>query len=229
MSLEDRTRGRHRKQLPEKAWGRVSEAPWQFGQNSLTWALSVLTGAEAWTLASNLILRSTENSLLTLPLGPSEASNTDMLDKLRQAVSEGEVEGGQGDCCCVGPDSTSDLPSSLREGDGAVRAGAADAGGTAVPAPGSAAPPGAPWGGPMPSGIRRGATPSQHLWTPAASLCGHGGIFLLSAAPNWFCLEWDFAPTSSGGSSPHGTLALGSPSISELPLASNNSFLDLHL
>lgn len=63
------------------------------GQNSLTWALSVLTGAEAWTLASNLILRSTENSLLTLPLGPSEASNTDTLDKLRQAVSEGQRGG----------------------------------------------------------------------------------------------------------------------------------------
>lgn len=34
------------------------------------------------------MLWSTENSLLTVPLGPGEASNTDVLDKLRQAVME---------------------------------------------------------------------------------------------------------------------------------------------
>lgn len=81
----------------------------------------------------------------------------------------------------------------------------------------------------MPSGLRRGAMPSQRLRASAASVCGHWGILLLPAAPSWLCLEWDLAPPSSGASSPHGTLALGSPSISELPLASSHSFLDLHL
>lgn len=81
----------------------------------------------------------------------------------------------------------------------------------------------------MPPGIGRGTVPSRHLWTPAASVCGHWGIFLLSAAPSRFCLEWDLAPPSSRAPSPCGTLALGSSSISELPLASSNSFLDLHL
>lgn len=81
----------------------------------------------------------------------------------------------------------------------------------------------------MPPGIRRGATPGRHLWTPAASVCGHWGIFLLSAARSRFCPEWDLAPPTSGAPSPCGTLALGSPGISELPLASSNSILDLHL
>ncbi|XP_036312215.1 potassium voltage-gated channel subfamily H member 3 isoform X4 [Pipistrellus kuhlii] len=60
----------------------------RMGQSAPECSSSSSPGPEAWTLASNLILRSTENSLLTLPLGPSEASNTDMLDKLRQAVTE---------------------------------------------------------------------------------------------------------------------------------------------
>lgn len=81
----------------------------------------------------------------------------------------------------------------------------------------------------MSPGIRRGAVPGRHLRAPAASVCGHWRIFLLSAAPSWFCLEWDLATPSSRAPSPRGTLALGSPSISELPLASGNSFLDLHL
>ena len=57
--------------------------------------------AEAWTprclrspaLAGNPTLLSTENSLRTVPLGPSEVRNTDMLDKLRQAVGEGQGGG----------------------------------------------------------------------------------------------------------------------------------------
>ncbi|XP_059538763.1 potassium voltage-gated channel subfamily H member 3 isoform X6 [Myotis daubentonii] len=60
----------------------------RMGQSVPECSSSSSPGPEAWTLASNLILRSTENSLLTLPLGPSEASNTDTLDKLRQAVME---------------------------------------------------------------------------------------------------------------------------------------------
>ena len=47
-------------------------------------------------LPSNLIPWSTENSLLTVPLGPGEASNTDVLDKLRQAVGEGHCGGRAG-------------------------------------------------------------------------------------------------------------------------------------
>lgn len=72
---------------------------------------SVLTGAEACTLcfllslalASNPILLSIDNGLLTVPLGPSEARNTDTLDKLRQAVSEGKMEAGRGEgpCCYI--------------------------------------------------------------------------------------------------------------------------------
>ncbi|XP_023612100.1 potassium voltage-gated channel subfamily H member 3 isoform X6 [Myotis lucifugus] len=60
----------------------------RMGQSVPECSSSSSPGPEAWTLASNLLLRSTENSLLTLPLGPSEASNTDTLDKLRQAVME---------------------------------------------------------------------------------------------------------------------------------------------
>lgn len=71
--------------------------------------------------------------------------------------------------------------------------------------------------------------PSQYLWTPAASVCGHWGLPLLPATPSWHCLEWDLAPPSSRAPSPSGTLALGPPSISELPMASSHSFLDLHL
>lgn len=81
----------------------------------------------------------------------------------------------------------------------------------------------------MPSGVKRGAMPSQQLWAPAASVCRHWGVLLLPAAPSWLCIEWDLAPPSSGAPSHRGTLALGSPSISEFPLASSHSFLDLHL
>lgn len=107
--------------LRRQARGSVSVAPWKCGQNSATWARLeaalparpvwwVLTGAETRTphcllliaLASNLILWSTENSLLTVPLGPSEESNKDTLDKLRQAVSERQSGGraGRGALLC---------------------------------------------------------------------------------------------------------------------------------
>lgn len=65
--------------------------------------------------ADNPILLSTENGLLTVPLGPSEARNMDTLDKLQQAVGEGKVEAGRGGgehCCCCGPDSMLTLPPS---------------------------------------------------------------------------------------------------------------------
>ena len=81
----------------------------------------------------------------------------------------------------------------------------------------------------MPSGVSRGALPRQRLWAPAASVCGHWDVLLLPAAPSWLCLEWDPAPPSSRAPSPRGTLALGPPGVSELPLASSHSFLDLHL
>lgn len=92
----------------------MPEAPWRFAQNSATQVrlqvavpggsrpgqASVVCAkrAEAWTprclhspaLPGNPTLLSTENSLLTVPLGPSEVRNTDMLDKLRQAVGEGQ-------------------------------------------------------------------------------------------------------------------------------------------
>lgn len=90
----------------------------------------MLPGAEAWppsrllspVLPSNLMLWSTENSLLTVPLGPGEASNTDVLDKLRQAVGEGHGGGGggRGSYCCVGFSLHSDLTLLPPEGDGAV-------------------------------------------------------------------------------------------------------------
>lgn len=81
----------------------------------------------------------------------------------------------------------------------------------------------------MPPGVGRGAMPSQHLWAPATSVCRHWDDLLLPAASSWLCLEWDLAPPSSRTPSSCGTLALGSPSLSELPLASSHSFLDLHL
>lgn len=72
--------------------------------------------------------------------------------------------------------------------------------------------------------------PSHCLWAPTTPACGHWGIILLPAAPSRFSLEWDLAsPPSRASPSPHGTLALGPPSISELPLASSHSFMDLHL
>lgn len=81
----------------------------------------------------------------------------------------------------------------------------------------------------MPSGIGRGAVPCQHPWATAASVRGHWGVLLLPAALSWLCLEWDLAPPSSGTPSLCSTLALGAPSLSELPLASSHSFLDLYL
>lgn len=71
--------------------------------------------------------------------------------------------------------------------------------------------------------------PVQCLWALAASVCGHWDILLLPAAPSWLCLEWDLASPSPRAPAPCGCLALGPPGISELPLASGHSFLDLHL
>lgn len=72
--------------------------------------------------------------------------------------------------------------------------------------------------------------PGHCLWAPPAPACGHRGTLLLPAAPRRFCLEWDLAaPSPRAPSSPHGTLAMGPPCISELPLASRHSFMDLHL
>lgn len=71
---------------------------------------------------------------------------------------------------------------------------------------------------------------SHCLWALTTPSCGHWGIILLPGGPSRFGLEWDLAsPPSRAPSSPHGTLALGPPSISELPLASSHSFMDLHL
>lgn len=59
---------------------------------SQAWILSVCLLA---ALVENPIL-STESGLLTVPLGPSEARNTDTLDKLRQAVGgRGGSRGGR--------------------------------------------------------------------------------------------------------------------------------------
>lgn len=72
--------------------------------------------------------------------------------------------------------------------------------------------------------------PSHCLWAPATPASGHWGIVLLPAAPSGFGLERDLAsPPSRTPPSSYGTLALGPPSFSELPLASSHSFMDLHL
>lgn len=92
-----------------------------------TW--SVLSREQAWTLhyllllalASKPILLSTENGLLTAPLGPGEVRNTDTLDKLQQAVGEGQGRGREGRgalLLCKVLILTS--PSSLPTGDGVV-------------------------------------------------------------------------------------------------------------
>lgn len=67
---------------------------WYLGQGE---ASRARTTGFAQARGSNPTLLFTENSLLTVPLGPSEARNTDTLDtldKLRQAVCVDKVSGG---------------------------------------------------------------------------------------------------------------------------------------
>lgn len=139
--------------LRGKVWGSVPKGSLRFGQNSATGARLEVAVAGIrprqasvvcanWgrgldpmpglflVLAGNPSLLFAENGLLTVPLGPREARNTDTLDKLRQAVGEGQSGGGEGSrgegggrCRCVRSRLLSNLalfPASLPKGDRAV-------------------------------------------------------------------------------------------------------------